>query len=286
MKKCLVVVVAGVMCFSGISFAESAPADTVLEMALLIKFAEDVGLGDYELVELLGGYREYRSTMDGYLKQRCEKVAALNDAIAKNEGSPVLMGLTRDIMNIDMNIMRLKQSSVNEAAALLGAKSVAQLYLLVSDMEAAKANLLAELSGKAEQPTAVIEKAEKAAPEAAPAPAEEKPEKLILDQAMHFLNKLAAKDLDTAMSAVSEKFKHPEYGEKAELKSFLDQAILMGYLDDIKIITDETEVKIEGDKAVIYPIDIEGVFGSFTLELTCAKEDGKWLVVGMDVFGL
>ena len=126
-------------------------------------------------------------------------------------------------------------------------------------------------------------KAAEEAPATAPAP---KPEEAILTQAKVFLDKLAAKELDAAMAAVSDKFEHYEYGSKAELRSFLDEAVQAGYVDDLKIITDDTEVKIEGDKAVIYPVDVEGLFGSFTLELTCQKEGDSWMVSTLDIFGI
>jgi hypothetical protein len=33
-------------------------------------------------------------------------------------------------------------------------------------------------------------------------------------------------------------------------------------------------------------VDVEGFFGSFTLELTCQKEGDKWMVTTMDIFGI
>ena len=296
MRKVMVAMMVGVLALCGIAHAEAKAADAALELALVLQFAEEMGVQDYELLEVLQGYREYRSMMDNYTSQRAEKSAALEEALAKDESSTVIMGLTRDLMNIDMNILRLKQSSVNEASSVMGAKAVAQLYLMVADLDKAKADMMAALSGKADAQFACPMMADGSCPmagtaacpkaaAAAEAPAEES-DAAILEQAMFFLNKVAAKDLDAALSAVSDKFEHYEYGTKEELRLFLDQAILMGYLDDLKIITDDTEVKKEDGKVVIYPIDVEGLFGSFTLELTCHKEDGKWMVTTMDVFGI
>jgi|GEM_PF-564497 len=321
MKNSLVVLLAATLAFSGIALAESTSSDAALEMTMLMQFAEEVGLGDYELIDVLAGYREYRSMMDGYTKQRDEKEAALNAAIANNE-SGVIAGLTRELMDVDMNIMRLQQSSVNQASALMDATSVAKLYLMVRDMDAAKEAFLKTLAGPpAIDPcTGVVapeqaEIAETAPAEAAPvaaapveaapvaaapveaapvaaAPVETAPvaaentTEVLMNQAKEFLGKVAAKDLDGAMVAVSDNFEHYEYGSKEELKSFLDEAKQSGFLDELKIITDDTEVKIEGDKAVIYPVDVEGFFGSFTLELTCQKEGDKWMVTTMDIFGI
>ena len=279
MKHLMTATLIAVMAAAGIAQAESASADAKLEMVLLLNFAEELGLGDYELLEVLQGYKEYRGMMDSYIQQREEKKTALAAAVANNESGTVIMGLTRDLMNLDTNILRLKQSSVNEASSVLGAKAVAQLYLLVSDLDAAKAALIAELTGATAEAPAAVE----TCPEEE---LTENPAEALLELTSLFLGKLAAKDLDQALSAISEKFEHYEYGDKEELKFFLDQAILMGYLDDLKIVTDDTEVKIEGDKAVIYPIDVEGLFGSFTLELTAEKENGKWMVTSLDVFGI
>jgi len=291
MKHGLVALMAAALVFSGFAHADLA-ADAALEMALLLQFTDELGLGDYEMMDVLAGYRQYRSTMDGYLKQREEKQAALNKALAQNESGPTVSTLTQDVMGLDMNILRLKQSAVNEASAVMDAKAVAKLYMMVSDMDQMKRGFMAKLAGKQNAPArtqgkAAAPKAKAQTTENAPAAAPvEKPEESILSQAKVFLNKLAAKELDAAMAAVSEKFEHYEYGSKAELRSFLDEAVQAGYVDDLKIITDDTEVKIEGDKAVIYPVDVEGLFGSFTLELTCQKEGDSWMVSTLDIFGI
>jgi len=292
MKHCLTVLMVVAMAASGVAFAaDNTSADATLEMALLLQFTDEIGLGDYELMDVLAGYRQYRSTMDGYLQQRSEKQAALTKAISKNESGSVIGSLTQEIMGLDMDILRLKQSALNEASAVMDAKAVARLYLMVSKI---KKDFAAKLMGNEKAPRPHQGKATPAkgkgkvkaaeeAPATAPAP---KPEEAILTQAKVFLDKLAAKELDAAMAAVSDKFEHYEYGSKAELRSFLDEAVQAGYVDDLKIITDDTEVKIEGDKAVIYPVDVEGLFGSFTLELTCQKEGDSWMVSTLDIFGI
>lgn len=283
MKQFMVVLMAGILCFAGVAQAKGPQANAALEMAMLLQLADELGMGDYELMDVLAGYRQYRSTMDGYVKQRQEKKAALAAAIANDAGGSTVSTLTQELMSLDMNILRLKQSAVNEAATVMDSAAVAKLYLMVSDMGQAKKNFVNQLIGKDKGPKVAKGPKGKAA---GPAAAAAKPEESVLDKAKVFLNKLAEKDLATAMTAVSENFEHYEYGSKAELKSFLEEAIQAGYIDDLKIITDDAEVKIEGDKAVLYPIDVEGLFGSFTLELTGQKEDGKWMVTSMDIFGI
>ena len=83
------------------------------------RFAEEVGIDDYTLIDVLGGYREYRSMMDTYTQQQAEKLTALNAAIANNETDAVISGLTQQLMTLDMDILRLKQSTLDQAASLM-----------------------------------------------------------------------------------------------------------------------------------------------------------------------
>lgn len=112
------------------------------------------------------------------------------------------------------------------------------------------------------------------------------PEEAIIGQTKVFFNKLVNKDLDGAMVVISDKFEHSEYGSKAKVKAFLEEAKQAGYLDDLRLIMDDAEVKFEGDKVVVYPVDMEGPSGSFTLELTCTKEGDTWKLTTMDIFGI
>jgi len=57
----------------------------------------------------------------------------------------------------------------------------------------------------------------------------------------------------------------------------------MGYLDDAESSLEETEVKIEEGVATVYPVELTAAFGSSTIELTLKKENGKWMVTGMEV---
>ena len=112
------------------------------------------------------------------------------------------------------------------------------------------------------------------------------PEEAIMERVMVFLNKLVAKDLDGSMAAVADDFEHYEFRTKAGLRAFLEDAIATGYLDDAEIQTDDTEVKIDGDKAIVYPVDVEGIFGTVTLELVGEMRDGVYMLTTIDAFGI
>ncbi|HDP35835.1 MAG TPA: hypothetical protein ENN29_12085 [Candidatus Hydrogenedentes bacterium] len=272
-----------------VSFTLGAYAnDALLEQVLLLRLTEEADIGDYGMIEVLQGYGEYRAMMDNLEGKRADTCAALKAAIEADESSSKIMSLTRELMNIDMDILRARQSSVSEAGDVLGAKAMAQLYLIVSDMAAAKDALIAELTG---QPAAGAcpltgQPCPMAAQPCAGAVPALSPEEAIMERVMVFLNKLAQKDLDGAMAAVADDFEHYDFRTKAQLRAFLDDAIATGYLDDIEILTEDAEVKIDGDKAVLYPIDITGIFGTVTLELVGEMRDGQYMLVSMDAFGI
>ncbi|NLN93956.1 MAG: nuclear transport factor 2 family protein [Candidatus Hydrogenedens sp.] len=291
MKKLVTLCLAATFLFAVGIQAEEACLDSMLEQVLLLQFAEKAGIDDYDLIEVLEGYREYRSLMDAYTKQRDTKATALKAAIANDDSDSVISGLTREIMALDISIIRLKQSTMDEAADIMRPAEVAELYLMVSDFDAVKADLASKLA--ASQNVGVVCPTVAVCPEAAPcpesaaasAPAANTPE-AILALATDFLDKLIAGDLDAAMEGVSENFEHNEYSDKEELSDFLEMAIDMGYLEDASVDLEDTEVTFEDGSAIVYPLDISGNFGSGTLEFVLKLEDDQWMLVGLDAFGI
>jgi len=94
---------------------------------------------------------------------------------------------------------------------------------------------------------------------------------------------ILAQDLDKLLTYYSDDFSHYEFGDKAGLKEFLEGAKDMGYLDDIEVSMEQATTTIEGDTATIYPVIIEGTFGSTEIEFTSKKEGDTWKVIGMDI---
>ncbi len=97
---------------------------------------------------------------------------------------------------------------------------------------------------------------------------------------------LVAKDVDSFMKNFSEKFTSSQAADKSTLANFIKEAIDSGYLDDAKVSFDNAKRALKDGKCTVYPVDLSGTAGSVASELTLAKEDGKWLVVGMEVDGL
>ena len=286
MKKSMVILgVAAALVLSVTAQAQccaAGKADALLEKALIVKFADEAGIDAYDMADFLSGYAEYASAMEGLEKVRAEEKAALEAAIAAGNSSDISKKMN-DLMAADKAIFDARQEAVSQASALLSTANVAKLYLQVSDLDAQKAALRAELLGK-KAPCAAAP-ATCAAPAAPAAPALSDND-VIMNGVKAFMEKLAKKDIDGALEGVSDDFEHNEFGDKEGLKDFLKQAVDMGYLDDVKVSTEDAEVKLDGDKATVYPIDLEGAFGSVTLEFTLAKVNGTWELVGMDASGI
>ena len=94
-----------------------------------------------------------------------------------------------------------------------------------------------------------------------------------------------AKDIEKAMPLFSDKFKSAEYGDKAGLKTFLQDAFSAGYLKDMEIDMAKAKTTIDNKKgtALVGPITMTARFGTATIDLELAKEGANWLVTGMTV---
>lgn len=97
---------------------------------------------------------------------------------------------------------------------------------------------------------------------------------------------MATKDLDAIMALFSENFQHFNWRDKEGARQFIQEAIDAGQLDGIEVLLEDAEITVEDQSASVFPVDLMGSFGSLTMELMLAREDGKWLFVGMDAPGL
>ncbi|MBI2431714.1 MAG: hypothetical protein HYV26_02455 [Candidatus Hydrogenedentes bacterium] len=95
-----------------------------------------------------------------------------------------------------------------------------------------------------------------------------------------------SKDVPTMMVSYSEHFTHPELGDKAGVQSYLDEAKAAGYLEGIEVDTTRAKIEVDGEKAVVYPIDINGSFGSIVYELSFTKEGDAWMITGTSASGV
>lgn len=285
MKKVAVflVLVLGVMV---VAQAQS-DSDKLLEKLLIVQFAEEAELDAYSMAEFLEGYAEYRSTMDMLEARQADARAALEAAIAAGNSSDIATKM-RALMAADKAIFEAVQSGVSEASALLNAADVAKMYLMVSDLDATKQALRAQLAGPAPQA------ASGDCPVAA-APAMS-PEEEVMAQVKAILADVLAGNADKLLDYVSEDFEHYQVGDKAALAGYLQMGKDMGYIDDFpqwvkdndgKISLDDAEVELKDGEAIVYPIDASSAMGSVSVELVFKKDaDGVWRIITADADGI
>ena len=98
----------------------------------------------------------------------------------------------------------------------------------------------------------------------------------IVDNAM---TALKAGDIDTMVAAYdADTFESDQGGGIAETKEFLQGAKEQGFLDGIEVDTSNLAITVDGTSASAKPIDLEGAFGTLTLEFELKKIDGTWKV--------
>jgi hypothetical protein len=87
-------------------------------------------------------------------------------------------------------------------------------------------------------------------------------------------------DLEAMMSLYSESYQGQRGEDKAGLRTFLDQAKAMGYLEGIDADVSGAEVTVEEGTATAGPVALQGAMGTQTMTLNLTKEESGWLIVG------
>ena len=93
-------------------------------------------------------------------------------------------------------------------------------------------------------------------------------------------------DIDAAMACFSENFDHYELGDKEGLRQFFEGAESEGMLEDISGNTEDAEAELDGDTVTVYPVELEGLFGTVTFEFELKAENGAWKIVSLDMTGV
>ncbi len=97
----------------------------------------------------------------------------------------------------------------------------------------------------------------------------------LIDNAMAAL---VAQDIDTMVASYADDFESDQGGGVVETKEFLQGAKEQGFLDGIEVSTEAMEIAVDGEAATAGPIDLEGAFGSLSLEFELEKRAGEWVV--------
>ena len=169
-----------------------------------------------------------------------------------------------------------------QAEGPLTAQLNEKIAKLTAEQQAALLLLLNTTTGAAPAEAAAAAPAD---PAAAP-----DPKTALMDGIKNILVAAKAENLDAVMAFISDSFEHPQLGDKAGLKEFLQGAVDMGYIemyaDDTTVSTEDVEFEQDGEEMIIYPVDVEGPWGSATLEFVAKMEGGMWKIVGVDASGI
>ena len=91
---------------------------------------------------------------------------------------------------------------------------------------------------------------------------------------------MVAQDIDKMMAAYSEDFEGENGEGKEDIGELLGGAIDQGYLEDLEVNVEDCEIKIEGGKAAVGPVEYSAAMGSISFEYTMKKDpDGVWRIV-------
>jgi ketosteroid isomerase-like protein len=104
-------------------------------------------------------------------------------------------------------------------------------------------------------------------------------EELIAGVVSGWQEALTAKDMDALMALYSENYVGQQGEDKAGVRTFLEQAAAMGYLDGMEVDASGAETVIEEGTATVGPVVLSGAMGSMNMKLEFAKEEDGWLIV-------
>lgn len=93
-------------------------------------------------------------------------------------------------------------------------------------------------------------------------------------------------DVDALMAQISEHFTHEEVADKAALRAFVEEFKMEGKLEDITGNVAEAKTTVTGDEVTVYPVELEGLFGTITYDFRLKKEGDAWKIVGFEMTGL
>jgi len=115
---------------------------------------------------------------------------------------------------------------------------------------------------------------------------QESPEEGAMKTVKAYVKAAEDADVEMLMTQISENFNHYEVGDKAGLKAFVDQVKTEGMLEDITGNTADAKTTVEGDVVTVFPVELEGIFGTATYEFQLKKELDTWKIVGFEMTGV
>jgi len=251
---------------------EPEEASRALKAGLLVRLAEDMELDDSRAAELLHAYRDHALHVEALRARQAELRQELMHAVGDDAES----GLER-LIETDLQLREAREAAARELGQDLAPAERARLYLLLSTLEEHVQSLLEP--GKP-FPAAHAELIERGMRALAP-PAD--PEEAIRLALQGWARGLQSQDLDRAMLSYSEHFEHEEYGDRAGMREFLQQAKDLGYLSGMEVTLEDAEVRLRNGTAQVRPIELHGNFGQLTTAFTLRRENGHWRIIRFEM---
>lgn len=93
-------------------------------------------------------------------------------------------------------------------------------------------------------------------------------------------------DIDGLLGCFSETFDHYELGDKSGLRTFIEGVEAEGMLEGITGNIKDAEATVKGDTVIVYPVELEGIFGTVTYEFEMKSEGGDWKIVAFEMTGV
>lgn len=91
-----------------------------------------------------------------------------------------------------------------------------------------------------------------------------------------------AKNVDGVYETLSPNFTSSVFGDYSEFRESFAGFVEEGNLEGAAADLEGAQITIEDGKATVYPVDVEGGFGSATLRLQFQQVGGKWRIVSME----
>jgi hypothetical protein len=255
--------------------AGSAAAQDRAQGAALLDAAAATGMDEAQTVKLYQAYQGLRSKLVAARETRAAAHKALREALDAGAADADLAAKLDALRLADAALAQLHQTGPLEVASGLTPAQQAQVYLA-----------LGPGGGAAERGGVRGGRPAPAAP-AAPAAAPEVPlEEQAMAMVQQWVGAAKSKDIDAMMKPFADNYYNAQLGDKQGARDFLKNAMDMGYLDGIEVSMEDAEVELDNGKASIYPVDVDGPFGSVTIEFIAEQVDGTWKLVGLDITGI
>lgn len=196
--------------------------------------------------------------------------------LASGEASTTYLDKLEALRSIDARTAEVRMTGYAHVLEPLPPRAAARVYLLMSSMAAhireMRAGLAAQVCVDGSAPL-----------DSLPPRTPEEEVRAVLDA---WAEHVERQNLDGMMAFCSADFEDEDFENKAGVRSFIKQAMDMGYLNGIEARLDVTEIRVDGETAEANPIQLTGDFGMLTLSFELRREEAGWRVVAMEDQGL